>query len=682
VLQENVVLGGEFDAQRYAHSVQVSQLLPDLAMLPNHDATEIGDRGVTLSGGQKQRVAIARAVYADADVYLLDDPLSAVDSHVGRAIFEQVICTSLRGKTVVLVTNALQYLPAADNIVWMEGGAIKAQGRYSDLVAAGLNIAELVHLEEEEDGSDVDEDSPWVVREAEGVPPIVARQVNAVEPDTPEPGTPQPGTPYMTAASVWVADVPGSHAHATQQHYQQQPPAAPAAPQAGLPAVAAAAAVAPGDVAVSHLQHTSVAATIDALLEEGPGASGDSSSSGKDSPAARAQILTTSEGAADLTSAAGLRQQSPQPQPQQQQPPPSPRPLKARHVRQPSGSGPSPRAGANGKPQRTPSWAKMRKSPSVGSLGGGPSDEAEGDPGALRHVSMVRLATEANRNLTGVEERVEGNVKGRVLWAYVAAAGGVLVAGAILALFAVEQGSRVFTDTWLGFWTSNAFHQVVWFYIGIYAALGIFYSLVTFARSLGFLYTTVNASLRLHNQLLDHILRLPKTFFDTNPAGRILNRFSRDVEVMDSVLNQSMVQFMTCFATFVSILVVISLATKWFAIAILPITAIYVALQVCGWEVGGRGGRQGGGTRGVGSGEAVSDRDGHVFAQGVDMSTQEPSKGAQPCSLCLGVGAAWSVAGAQPLRVLLPVELHACDNYATTSQLEVLVHTWTSLQPA
>jgi hypothetical protein len=572
-----VVLGGDFDAQRYAHSVQVSQLLPDLAMLPNHDATEIGDRGVTLSGGQKQRVAIARAVYADADVYLLDDPLSAVDSHVGRAIFEQVICTALRGKTVVLVTNALQYLPAADNIVWMEGGAIRAQGRYSDLVAAGLNIAELVHLEEEdEEGSEVDENSPWVVREAEGGPPSTSGRAD----------TDEPGTPFMTAASVWVD---GSQRH-TQQHQQQQP-SAPAGVvesgpghQAGPPGIAPAAVAGAvpreeaGAVAASHLQHTSVAATIDALLEEGPAGSGDSSSSGKDSPAARAQILTSEPGAG-LTSAAGLLQQSSQ---QQQQQPPSPAPLKARHVRQPSGSGPSPRAGgAASNPKRTPSWAKMRKTPSAASLGGRSEGEEGGsDPGALRHVSMVRLATEDNRNLTGVEERVQGNVKGRVLWAYVSAAGGLLVAGAILALFAVEQGSRVFTDTWLGFWTSNAFNQVVWFYIGIYAALGIFYSLVTFVRSLGFLYTTVNASLTLHNQLLDHILRLPKTFFDTNPAGRILNRFSRDVEVMDSVLNQSMVQFMTCFATFVSILVVISLATRWFAIAILPITAIYVALQV------------------------------------------------------------------------------------------------------
>ena len=93
------------------------------------------------------------------------------------------------------------------------------------------------------------------------------------------------------------------------------------------------------------------------------------------------------------------------------------------------------------------------------------------------------------------------------------------------------------------------------------------------------MYSTVNASLSLHNRLLHHLLRLPKSFFDTNPAGRVLNRFSRDVEVMDSVLNQSAVQFLSCVFTYLAILVVISVATKWFAIAVVPVTAVYFILQ-------------------------------------------------------------------------------------------------------
>jgi ATP-binding cassette subfamily C (CFTR/MRP) protein 1 len=95
---------------------------------------------------------------------------------------------------------------------------------------------------------------------------------------------------------------------------------------------------------------------------------------------------------------------------------------------------------------------------------------------------MVRLAAEANRNLTGVEAREKGNLSGSVISAYIAAGGGFLIAAWVVLMMAAEQGARVFTDTWLGFWASNAFHQNVWFYIGIYAALGITYSLITFAR--------------------------------------------------------------------------------------------------------------------------------------------------------------------------------------------------------
>lgn len=101
---------------RYQAALTTAQLAADLEQLHDGDLTEIGERGVTLSGGQKQRVSIARAVYSDADVIILDDPLSAVDSHVGRSLFQECICGSLRGKTVLLVTNALHFLHAADQV--------------------------------------------------------------------------------------------------------------------------------------------------------------------------------------------------------------------------------------------------------------------------------------------------------------------------------------------------------------------------------------------------------------------------------------------------------------------------------------------------------------------------------------------------------------------------------------
>ena len=88
--------------------LDVCCLHADLDLLPAGDATEIGERGVNLSGGQRQRISLARALYRQADLYLLDDPLSAVDAHVGRRIFQQCIAGALRGRTVIFVTHQLQ----------------------------------------------------------------------------------------------------------------------------------------------------------------------------------------------------------------------------------------------------------------------------------------------------------------------------------------------------------------------------------------------------------------------------------------------------------------------------------------------------------------------------------------------------------------------------------------------
>jgi ATP-binding cassette subfamily C (CFTR/MRP) protein 1 len=100
--------------------------------------TEIGEKGVNLSGGQKQRVSLARAVLSDADIYLLDDPLSAVDAHVGKALFSLINDGYLKGKTRILATHQCQYLPKCDKIYVMEDGCIKASGTYQELLAKGL----------------------------------------------------------------------------------------------------------------------------------------------------------------------------------------------------------------------------------------------------------------------------------------------------------------------------------------------------------------------------------------------------------------------------------------------------------------------------------------------------------------------------------------------------------------
>ncbi|RCN49284.1 ABC transporter, ATP-binding protein [Ancylostoma caninum] len=114
-VRDNILFGKPFDKSRYNEVLNACALKPDLKILTNGDMTEIGEKGINLSGGQKARIALARAVYQDCDVYLLDDPLSAVDAHVLGST------GLLRDKTRILVTHRLCYVKTADEIVVLEG---------------------------------------------------------------------------------------------------------------------------------------------------------------------------------------------------------------------------------------------------------------------------------------------------------------------------------------------------------------------------------------------------------------------------------------------------------------------------------------------------------------------------------------------------------------------------------
>ena len=117
-MQTNILLGKPFCKVALQRVVKAARLEPDIASWPQGLQTEIGEKGITLSGGQKARVAMARALYADADVYLLDDPLSAVDPKVARLLFKHAIMDQLvaKGKLVVLVTHQLQFVPFATQV--------------------------------------------------------------------------------------------------------------------------------------------------------------------------------------------------------------------------------------------------------------------------------------------------------------------------------------------------------------------------------------------------------------------------------------------------------------------------------------------------------------------------------------------------------------------------------------
>lgn len=166
-LRDNILLDEPFDAKRYYRVIHACSLTQDIETLPAGDMTEVGERGINLSGGQKQRLSLARAVYADREVYLLDDPLSAVDAHVGSHLFQWIIKRALQGKTTIFVTHQLQYLPQCDRVLHLQDGRVVGFDSHAKLFEDCLDYAALYksHMETvEKEEYERDEFSPPAVR--------------------------------------------------------------------------------------------------------------------------------------------------------------------------------------------------------------------------------------------------------------------------------------------------------------------------------------------------------------------------------------------------------------------------------------------------------------------------------------------------------------------------------------
>ena len=153
-VRQNIIFGMDFDEARYWQVVEACALKHDFSQWEFGDRTLVGERGVSLSGGQKARVSLARAVYRNADTYLLDDPLSAVDVHVGRHLFNNCIRGFLKSKAVILVTHQLQYLQDADQIIVLKSGKVEDKGSFQHLLKNGMDFSSFLSEEDKEEDDD------------------------------------------------------------------------------------------------------------------------------------------------------------------------------------------------------------------------------------------------------------------------------------------------------------------------------------------------------------------------------------------------------------------------------------------------------------------------------------------------------------------------------------------------
>jgi ATP-binding cassette, subfamily C (CFTR/MRP), member 1 len=356
-VKQNVVFGRHFDEEWYNTVIDACALRPDLEILPSGDMTEIGERGITVSGGQKQRLNIARAIYFNADIVLLDDPLSAVDAHVGRHIMDNAICGLLRDKCRVLATHQLHVLHRVDRIVWMKDGDIYKVATFRELID--------------------------------------------------------------------------------------------------------------GDVEFQKLMET-----------------------------------TTREEKAE-------------------------------------------------------------------------NQESTNDDFKVEEEKKVSNRQKAAA-LMQQEERAVGSVSWDIYREYIRASSSIWNLWLVIFIMVIAQGANIVTSLWLSWWTSNNFDLTTGEYIGVYAALGVLQSLLmfVFATTLTSLCTT--ASKVMLHRAISSALRAPMSFFDTTPIGRIINRFSKDVDTMDNILTDDIRFFLYLIAVITSVFCLTIAYYHYFVVALVPLTIAFL----------------------------------------------------------------------------------------------------------
>ncbi|KAI1765555.1 ATP-binding cassette transporter protein YOR1-like protein [Hypoxylon sp. FL1150] len=354
-VRNNILFGKDMDRDWYKEVVRACALQQDLDMLPNGDATEIGERGITISGGQKQRLNIARAIYFDADIVLMDDPLSAVDAHVGRHIMDNAIMGLLKDKCRILATHQLWVLNRCDRIIWMDGGKIQAVDTFDNLMANHSGFR--------------------------------------------------------------------------------------------------------------HLMETTA-------LEE----------KNEEEPAAVEKMV-------------------------------------------------------------------------------------EGDK---------KKKKKRGQGLMQAEERAVSSVPWSVYTNYIRASGSILNAPLTIGVLLLSQGANIMTSLWLSYWTSDRFGLPTGVYIGVYASLGTLQAGLMFTFSILLTMFGTSASRTLLRQAVTRTLRAPMSFFDTTPLGRITNRFSRDVDVMDNNLADAMRMYFLTMAMIISVFALIIAFFYYFAIALVPLAILFV----------------------------------------------------------------------------------------------------------
>ena len=496
-LRDNVLFGKPFESEYYAQVLAACCLDADLAILEEGDHTEIGERGLNLSGGQKARVALARACYARADVYLLDDVLSAVDAEVGRRLVEKCITGLLRrrGATVVLVTHHVHWLERCDHLVMLEGGAVHDQGQPSQVLARQqrLHTAVAASSASSASSSAAAADGSDAAVAAEAASTSVELTIQAHHEDEEElsvsgggfdglaeaaVGSVEPSSPRVASVGRW---------HTGRLEWQTR-----------------------------HRWKMAQLTVVAAQTLQGAGG---------DAPPSPRRVRSEGGEPADLT------------------------PVSPKRVI-------SDRTAAL--KRQLSVQARERRSRGL--------DDGSAHGGAL----------------TGSEERERGTVAAHV-WKRFAAFLGVRSVGLVIGFTVLSQLCSFAQSLWLADWAGAKYgggRSKLWLYAGPYAGLTVLICLFIFGRSLMLYSTFLAASQQMHSHTLSGVLASPMAFFDTTPLGRILNRFSKELQTIDVALNGPALRVLSClFRVVTSVYFIIYGSSPYLLLLFPPLAVGWYALQ-------------------------------------------------------------------------------------------------------
>nr|AHK05647.1 ATP-binding cassette transporter sub-family C member 1 isoform X7 [Tigriopus japonicus] len=434
-LKNNILFEKPFETGRYKRTLEACALKDDLDILISGDETEIGENGINLSGGQKQRVSVARAVYSDSDVYLLDDPLSAVDAHVGKHLFDKVFSSKsgiLKDRTRVLVTHNVSFLDQMDLILVMRNGTIAERGSYSQLKESKGAFSEFLEqyanqATKEEVTEDHEKNKHLQAK------PIKARQIPPRTRRMSQTLSCSPASPFIKYLST-SADAP-----------------------------------LPDDI---------LAEEEEAILEE-----------------------TIEESA-----------------------------------------------------------VSSRRGSKVN------------DPLAGRLVDD--------------EEAMIGKVNWKVYLSYMKDLGNIISVISFL-LYMVGQGLESGSSYWLSFWADSngadpaTANDKTPFYLGVYSGIGALQIIIMIVREIVLFIACADASNLIHARLLSKVVSSPMSFFDTNPIGRIVNRFSADIGTVDDGIPFQISLLFECFTSIATVLALICYSLPIFMTVILPLAFMYYGIQRC-----------------------------------------------------------------------------------------------------